>query len=108
MPAKRRPARLATDFSKSTKKKHHADAIVTAHHQDDVVETAIINLVRGTGRKGLTALADRPDIRRPLLNIPKSEIQKYAKTNDLDWREDETNKNANICGHYIRQNLFRD
>ena len=39
-----------------------ARAIVTAHHQDDLLETAIINLLRGTGRKGLTALGSRSDI----------------------------------------------
>src|SRR5665213_799396 len=39
-----------------------ARAIVTAHHQDDLLETAILNLLRGTGRKGLTALSNRSDM----------------------------------------------
>src|SRR5437764_343012 len=44
------------DFLHRVKKSHGAQAIITAHHQDDVLETAIINLLRGTGRKGLTSL----------------------------------------------------
>src|SRR4051794_16456164 len=43
-------------FLDNVKTKTGAHAIVTAHHQDDVLETAIINLLRGTGRKGLSSL----------------------------------------------------
>src|SRR5437870_1107332 len=43
-------------FLEKTKKAEGAKTIITAHHQDDVLETAIINLLRGTGRRGLTAL----------------------------------------------------
>src|SRR5688572_27728765 len=43
-------------FLQIIKVKHNAKAIVTAHHQDDMLETAIINMLRGTGRKGLSSL----------------------------------------------------
>src|SRR5689334_19288064 len=39
------------NFLERTRQRHKSDAIITAHHQDDVLETAIINLLRGTGRK---------------------------------------------------------
>ncbi len=70
-------------------KKNNAK-LVTAHHADDVVETVILNLQRGTGWRGLAVLA-RKDIERPLLNYSKSEIYKYAIENKLEWVEDETN-----------------
>ncbi len=45
---------------------NNADAIVTAHHQDDVIETAIINTLRGTKRRGLISLKSTELIKRPL------------------------------------------
>jgi len=83
-----------------------AQAIITAHHQDDVLETAIINLLRGTGRKGLTALSSREDIARPFLHIPKKKLLEYAAQEGLTWREDSTNENAKYLRNYIRQNIL--
>jgi tRNA(Ile)-lysidine synthetase-like protein len=45
------------NFLRGVKMKHDAKAIITAHHQDDLIETAILNMLRGTGRKGLTSLS---------------------------------------------------
>lgn len=78
-------------------------AIITAHHQDDVMETALINIIRGTGRKGLTALSDRPDIRRPLLKFTKRDITEYAQKNKLKWNEDFTNTQDKYLRNYIRK-----
>lgn len=79
-----------------------ADAIITAHHQDDVIETAIINLLRGTGRKGLSSLRSRDGVVRPLLHIPKAEILVYAKKHGLTWHEDSTNKDTRYLRNYVR------
>jgi tRNA(Ile)-lysidine synthetase-like protein len=68
----------------------HGGVIATAHHMDDIVETIAINLVRGTGWRGLAVLND-PNIRRPLLGLRKSELYEYALKNGLEWVEDETN-----------------
>jgi tRNA(Ile)-lysidine synthetase-like protein len=81
-------------------------AIVTAHHQDDVLETAIINLLRGTGRKGLTALGGREDVERPLLNVPKKDIVAYARDRGLQWREDATNQDTDYLRNYVRHELL--
>lgn len=94
------------DFLKKVRREHTADAIVTAHHQDDALETAIINLLRGTGRKGLSALSDRPDIRRPLLEVPKSELIDYAREHGLKWREDSTNSDQTYLRNYVRHTLL--
>lgn len=77
-------------------------AIITAHHQDDVIETAIINVLRGTGRKGLSALKNQPDILRPLLGWSKSQIKDYAGKNGLAWREDPTNQDTKLLRNYVR------
>lgn len=82
-----------------------ATAIVTAHHQDDVIETAIINILRGTGRRGLTSLSSREDLLRPLLLFSKKNILEYAKRNNLVWCEDSTNQQINFLRNYVRHNL---
>jgi tRNA(Ile)-lysidine synthase len=83
-----------------------AQAIVTAHHQDDVLETAILNLLRGAGRKGLTSLSSRPHMLRPLLSVPKAALLDYARTHDLSWREDSTNRNQRYARNYVRHRLL--
>ena len=81
--------------------------IVTAHHLDDVIETIIINLTRGTGWRGLAVL-NAEGISRPLINLEKTEIINYAKQNNLEWREDSTNLSnvymRNIVRHKTQLN----
>lgn len=93
-------------FLRKVLKDTGSKAIVTAHHQDDVLETAIINLLRGTNRKGLTSLASRKDIERPLLNIPKRDLIAYAKDQGLRWREDSTNQDIDYLRNYVRHQLL--
>ncbi len=85
---------------------HQADAIITAHHQDDVLETMIINLVRGTGWRGLSSLRSHPTLLRPLLLLSKAEIIRYALEHAISWREDETNDDVRYLRNYIRQLLI--
>lgn len=93
-------------FLYKVKKQTSAKAIVTAHHQDDVIETCMINLLRGTGRHGITALKNRPEIVRPLLEIPKSEILKYAAKNNLTWHEDSTNTDTKYLRNKLRIDIL--
>ena len=86
-------------------KKHQAKAIVTAHHQDDVIETGMINILRGTGRHGLTSLKTQTDIFRPMLQVPKQDILDYAKDNKLQWHEDSTNNDTKYLRNNIRHNI---
>jgi tRNA(Ile)-lysidine synthase len=94
------------DFLYKVRRASGAWAIITAHHHDDVLETAILNILRGSGRRGLTALASRHDIQRPLLGISKKDIIAYAKDQDLTWREDSTNQDEKYTRNYIRQQLL--
>ena len=99
-----RKARYA--FLRKVQKDAKADAIVTAHHQDDALETAILNILRGTGRKGLSSLRDRRDLRRPLLKTAKAELKKYAQEQGIAWREDSTNLDTAITRNYVRHVLL--
>lgn len=93
-------------FLDQVRQASRASSIVTAHHQDDLLETAVLNLLRGSGRKGLTSLQDRSDIRRPLLAYSKRQIMIYAKTQGLEWREDPTNHNQIYRRNYVRHSIL--
>lgn len=88
------------EFLREVAKKHDAK-LVTAHHADDVIETIAINLVRGTGWRGLAAMDS--DIVRPLTQTTKTEIVNYAKENNLTWHEDFTNQNDDYLRNKIRR-----
>lgn len=92
-------------FLHAVRKNSDAKAIITAHHQDDVIETAFLNLLRGTHRKGMTSLQSVDGISRPLLHLPKQHIIAYAKANGLTWREDSTNQDKTYKRNYVRHNL---
>ena len=95
-------------FLRMLKQKHEADSIITAHHQDDQIETALINMIRGTGPRGLVPMIFNPEITRPFLNIPKKEILKYAENNKLSWREDTTNQDPRYLRNLLRIRVIND
>lgn len=81
------------------------DYLLTAHHLDDDLETFFINISRGTGLSGLTGIPKQNErFIRPLLNFSRDQIESYAKTNKLQWREDSTNQKAD----YLRNKLRLD
>lgn len=87
--------------------RQYSDApIITAHHQDDLLETAILNLLRGTGRRGLTSLRSTSQLLRPLLDYPKSALMDYALKHKLSWREDTTNHDERYTRNYVRNRLL--
>lgn len=99
-----RNARYA--FLRKVKSSANAGVIATAHHEDDLLETAILNLLRGTGRKGLSSLRSNDEFYRPLLSTPKVNIRKYATKHNLTWREDSTNTDTNYLRNYVRHNIM--
>lgn len=74
--------------------------LVTAHHRDDLLETIALNIVRGTGWRGLAPM-NQPQVLRPLLDIAKAELVSYAIEHGLTWREDQTNDSP----RYLRNRL---
>jgi tRNA(Ile)-lysidine synthetase-like protein len=99
-----RKARYA--FLYKVQKEYRAQAIITAHHQDDVLETAIHNINRGTGPRGLAALSSNGQIIRPLISTTKDEIKAYVAANGLKWHEDSTNSDDSYRRNYIRHQIL--
>ncbi len=97
--------RARYEFLQRVKRSSKARAILMAHHQDDQIETAIINLVRGTNRRGLTSLKDHEKLRRPLLHMTKRQLRAYALAHRLEWREDSTNADTVYLRNHIRHRL---
>ena len=118
-------------FAKAAKR-HRCHTIFLAHHADDLVETFLLNLIRGAGLTGLAAMRDLSTrhigdldltIVRPLLSVWRSDIDKYVREWHLRFREDATNRNLaptrnrirnriipyleKILGRNIRQNIWR-
>lgn len=82
--------------------KHNATRLVTAHHQDDVLETIVINHLRGTGWRGLASLRSTEMLYRPLLHMSKARIIAYALQHHLEWRDDSTNDDMKYLRNVIR------
>lgn len=81
--------------------------IAVGHHADDVAETVLINLARGTGIHGLTGIkAKLGKIIRPLLPFTRMELEAYAKENNLQYREDSTNKETDFVRNKIRHHII--
>ena len=86
---------------------HDAAAIVTAHHANDRLETAMWHAIRGSGRHGLTSLREQQsDIVRPLMQFRRGDILTYAQQRDLEWDEDPSNANTDFTRNLIRHELL--
>ncbi len=81
--------------------------LVTAHHLNDNVETVLLNTIRGTGVKGLSGIAPVSEqLVRPLLFATKIEIENFAKTEGLTWREDSSNQSDKYKRNLIRHHAI--
>ncbi len=79
----------------------NSGVLLTAHHLDDLVESVVINFMRGTGIRGL-AVMNNSDIERPFLSWTKKDILRYAAENEIIFREDPTNSSDNYLRNRIR------
>jgi len=83
------------------------DKLALAHHADDQIETFLINLLRGSGIKGLKAMQPCNGLYvRPLLWASREEIKNFAVENGIQWREDSTNKDTVYLRNKIRHELL--
>ncbi len=90
-----------------TRIKHGYTYIATGHHSGDAVETFLINLVRGTGIKGLTGIPPKRDhIIRPLLFADREQIQDYCRENQIGYREDLSNRDLKYKRNRIRHQIL--
>ncbi|MDD4352435.1 MAG: tRNA lysidine(34) synthetase TilS [Candidatus Gracilibacteria bacterium] len=94
---------LRYDFLHKVKDKYQAKFIVTAHTLDDQAETILMNLVRGSGLRGLTGMSvQNGDLWRPLLATSKTKILSYLKQHGLKYVEDSSNQDL-----FCTRNRFR-
>lgn len=85
--------------------------IITGHHQDDQCETFLLALKRGSGLKGLSAMASASVIgahtlARPLLSCSREDILVYANEQKISWVEDESNTDTRFDRNFLRQNVI--
>ncbi|TMM32393.1 tRNA lysidine(34) synthetase TilS [Polaribacter aestuariivivens] len=85
---------------------HNFDFVLTAHHADDILETFLINLTRGSGLDGFTGIPEiNGNIIRPLLPFSREEIKAYATSNNISWREDQSNASTKYVRNKIRHQI---
>ena len=86
---------------------HGYTAVAVAHHADDSIETFFINLLRGTGLRGLTGIHTRTGhLIRPLNFASRKEILEYAVANRIPYREDSSNRSTKYLRNKIRLGLI--
>ena len=84
-------------------KKYNCNKIAVAHNQNDVSETVLLNLFRGSGLKGLVGIEPiRGNVIRPLLCVERSEIEEYLLERNIEYHNDATNFETNYTRNKIR------
>lgn len=86
---------------------HHLDYICTAHHQNDSVESVLLNLSRETGLNGLTGIkASAGKIRRPLMFATKDQLVSYVKLHGFKFRKDKSNDDIKYRRNLVRNKII--
>ena len=98
--------RLRYAFFDELMQNHAFDYLLTAHHGDDSMETFFINLLRGTGLRGLTGIRNTERIIRPLRQVLRRDIADYAAAYDILWREDASNASDKYVRNRIRHEVL--
>jgi tRNA(Ile)-lysidine synthase len=89
-----------------------ADVVALAHHADDQGETVLLQMLRGAGPAGLSAMPEMravagwPRMFRPLLGIPRATLQTYAHAASLAWVDDDSNADTGHARNYLRHEIL--
>jgi len=86
--------------------KYNFQVLTTAHHLNDQFETFMINITRGSGIQGLLGIPSNKKCIRPLNDVSKKDILKFAKENKIQWREDSSNNTHDYLRNKIRHQLI--
>ena len=103
--------KLRYEFFNRAAEELNCQKIALAHSSDDNAETLLINLLRGSGKRGLSgipAIAKREKVTiiRPMIELSRARIEEYCRENNLQWREDRTNDDVTILRNRIRHQLL--
>lgn len=87
------------------------EVLLLAHHQDDQAETVLLQLLRGSGVKGLAAMPAKQTFSkgllcRPMLNFLREEIVSYAVVHHLNWIDDPSNFDTDFDRNFLRQDVI--
>ncbi|MEJ6400186.1 tRNA lysidine(34) synthetase TilS [Nicoliella lavandulae] len=98
-------------FFKRIMDQFHAQVLLTAHHQNDQVETVLMKLIRGGDLAQLTGIAQQRTfgngtLIRPLLTVPKRHLIQYATHHHVKWFEDQTNQDDDVLRNRVRHHLL--
>ncbi|MBP7213461.1 MAG: tRNA lysidine(34) synthetase TilS [Anaerolineaceae bacterium] len=102
-------------FLMTLAEKHGAQAVLTAHHQDDQVETVLMHFLRGSGLNGLSGIrpvdflkqfSEKIPLWRPMLNISKAEILTYCAERNIQALEDESNQDSRFYRNRLRHEVI--
>ena len=95
------------EFFEKLRQKYNAKWILTAHTQNDNIETIIFNFLRGSGLKGLAGMKELKGFYlKPLLSITKPEILNFLRSKKIKFREDKTNKDTKFKRNFIRNKVL--
>ena len=92
--------------------RQNCDLLLLAQHRNDQAETVLLNLMRGSGLRGLAAmpewrpLNDKTGIVRPLLGFLRAELEAYAAQHQLSWVEDESNLDCRYDRNFLRNQII--
>jgi tRNA(Ile)-lysidine synthase len=87
------------------------EVLLTGHHEDDQLETVLLQLFRGSGLAGLAAMPAIASfaggwLARPLLSRSRAELEKWARGQALSWIEDDTNADESLDRNYLRRQVL--
>lgn len=98
-------------YGAMVKRMHAGDYLLTAHHRNDQAETLLLQLLRGSGLRGLASMPfcqpfQQAYLMRPLLEFTRSELLEYAQEHQLTWIEDDNNMNLRFNRNFIRHQVL--
>lgn len=99
------------NFYEETLKKYNSSTLFLAHHGDDLIETVLMKITRGSNIEGYAGIKEITNIKnyqiiRPLLNYTKEDILKYNKENNIKYFIDSTNKSENYTRNRYRIHIL--
>ena len=98
-------------FYEEVLNKYHSHSLFLAHHGDDLIETVLMKIIRGSNLEGYAGIKtyskmNNYTIIRPLLSITKEDILKYNKENNIKYFIDNTNEDTNYTRNRLRKNIL--
>ena len=99
------------DFYEEILNKYNSNKLFLAHHGDDLIETILMKIIRGSNIEGYAGIKYQSNVKnyqiiRPLIKVTKEDIIKYNKDNNIKYYIDSSNNNTNYTRNRIRKNIL--